>query len=146
MRRQTGSYRLVVDQSPDPVDVALIEERLATAVVDAAGVDEHELAVFVRDDEGEVLGGVSGVVLGRCCELEGLWVDEAVRGRGLARALMAAAEAEARSRGCTLMMFLAYDALTRGLYERLGYRTAGVIEDCLAGGAVRWYAKDLSVS
>ncbi len=40
-------------------------------------------------------------------------------------------------------MGIAYDVLTRGFYDRLGYRTVGVIEGCPAGTATRWYCKDL---
>jgi hypothetical protein len=40
-------------------------------------------------------------------------------------------------------MGLTYDVLTLGFYERLGYRTVGIIEDCPAGTATRWYRKDL---
>jgi GNAT superfamily N-acetyltransferase len=145
LERQGQTYRLVVERSPDPADLALLEERLAAASVAAAGVDpEQEFGIFLRGDKGEILGGVSGIVLGGCCELQAMWVDDPLRCRGLARALVAAAEADARSRGCALMMLHAYDVLTHGFYERLGYRTVGVIEGCLAGRAARWYAKDLS--
>jgi GNAT superfamily N-acetyltransferase len=123
--------------------LALLEERVAASVV-AAGVDkEQEFGIFLRSQEGEILGGISGIALGGCCELEGMWVDSSLRGHGLAHALLAAAEAEARNRGCALVMLHAYDVLTHRLFERLGYRTVGVIEDCLAGSALRWYAKDL---
>ena len=56
---------------------------------------------------------------------------------------MAEAEAEARRRGCRLVMGLTYDVLTGDFYDRLGYRTVGVIEDCPAGTTTRWYRKDL---
>jgi GNAT superfamily N-acetyltransferase len=72
-----------------------------------------------------------------------MWVEESLRNRGLARALFAGAEAEARRRGCALVVFHAYDLLARGLYERLGYETVGVIEDCPAGSTARWYRKVL---
>jgi len=137
-------YRLVVEDSPDPADVALLEERVAAAAIAAAGGgSEQEFAVFVRDEEGRVLAGVSGIVWGGYCELQAMWVDDALRGRGLARALMSAAEDEARRRGCALVVFHAYDLLTAGLYERLGYETVGVIEGCPAGSAARWFRKDL---
>ena len=138
------SYRLVVEDSPDPADLALLEERVAAAAVAAAGVGEdQEFGIFVRDDEGRVVAGVSGIVWGGFCELHALWVDEAHRGRGLGRALMTAAEDEARQRGCALVEFHAYDLLGYGLYERLGYETVGVIEGCPAGSAARWYRKSL---
>ena len=81
--------------------------------------------------------------LGRLLELHAIWVDESLRKRGLGRALMAAAETEARRRGCALVQFLAYDLLTPGLYERLGYETVGIIKGWPAGSAARWYRKDL---
>ena len=137
-------YPLVVEDSPDPSDLALLEERVAAAAVAAAGVgDDQEFGIFVRDDEGRVVAGVSGIVWGGCCDLQAMWVHESFRGRGLGRALMAEAEAEARRRGCALVVFFAYDLLANGLYERLGYETVGIIEGCPAGSAARWYRKDL---
>ena len=56
---------------------------------------------------------------------------------------MSEAEAEARRRGCSLVTFRAYDLLVSGLYERLGYRTVGMIEDSPVGSTARWYRKDL---
>lgn len=139
-----GSYRLTVEDAPPPADLALLEDRVAQAAIDAAGLgDDEEFAIFVRDDDGRVIAGISGIVWGRCCELQALWVDEPLRGRGLARALMAGAEAEALRRGCGLVHFRAYDLLARRLYERLGYETVGVIESCPTGSSARWYRKAL---
>jgi GNAT superfamily N-acetyltransferase len=137
-------YRLVVEDSPDPADLALLEEQVAAAAIAAAGVgDDQEFGIFIRDDQGRILAGISGLVWGGCCELQAMWVDTSLRGRGLARQLMTAAEDEARRRGCALVQFRAYDLLARGLYERLGYQTVGVIEGWPAGSAARWYRKDL---
>jgi GNAT superfamily N-acetyltransferase len=143
-RTVEGSHRLVVEDAPDPADLALLEERVAAAASAAAGSDDYqEFGIFVRDDDEQVVAGISGIVWGGYCELLAMWVDESLRGRGLGRALMAAAEAEARRRGCALVVFQAYDLLARGLYERLGYETAGVIEGCPAGSAARWFRKNL---
>jgi GNAT superfamily N-acetyltransferase len=137
-------YRLAVEDSPDPADLALLEDHVAAAAIAAAGLgDDQEFGIFVRDDEGRILAGISGIVWGGCCALQAMWVDSSLRRRGLARALVAAAEDEARSRGCALVQFHAYDLLTPGLYERLGYETVGVIENCPAGSTARWYRKDL---
>ena len=90
-----------------------------------------------------MVAGISGSTWGSSCELHALWVDEPLRDLGLARALLREAETEARRRGCTLVAFLAYDLLTAGLYERLGYETAGVVEGFPAGSAARWFRKDI---
>jgi GNAT superfamily N-acetyltransferase len=137
-------YRLVVEDSPDPAELALLEERVAQAAIAAAGLGEdEEFGIFVRDSNGGVVAGISGIVWGGCCELQAMWVDEPLRGRGLSRALVAGAEDEARRRGCSLIQFRAYDLLAAGLYERLGYETVGVIEDCPPGSAARWFRKNL---
>ncbi len=139
-----SSHRLLVEDSPDPADLALLEEQVAAAATAAAGVgEEQEFGLFVRDDAGRVLAGISGIVWGGCCELHAMWVSESLRGRGLARALVAGAESEARRRGCALVLFHAYDFLAPGLYERLGYETVGVVQGYPAGSAARWYRKHL---
>ncbi len=139
-----GPYPLVVEDSPDPADLGLLEERVAAAAIVAAGLGEDRaFGIFVRDDGRRILAGISGMTWGGCCELHALWVDEELRGRGLARALMAAAESVARRRGCSLVQFLAYDLLAAGLHERLGYEAVGVIEGCPVGSATRWYCKNL---
>jgi GNAT superfamily N-acetyltransferase len=135
---------LVIEDSPAASDVALLEEHVAAAAIAAAGVgDEQEFGIFGRDADGRVVAGISGSVWGGYCELQAMWVEESLRNRGLGRALITNAEAEARHRGCKLIVFVAYDLLARGLYEHLGYETAGVIENCPAGSAARWYRKIL---
>jgi ribosomal protein S18 acetylase RimI-like enzyme len=139
-----GLPELVVEDSPDAADLALLEEQVAAAANAAAGLgEEQEFGIFARGDDRRVVAGISGIVWGGYCELQAMWVEESLRNRGLAHALLAGAEAEARRRGCALVVFHAYDLLARGLYERLGYETVGIIENCPAGSAARWYRKIL---
>jgi ribosomal protein S18 acetylase RimI-like enzyme len=135
---------LVVEDSPAATDLALLEEHVAAAAIAATGLgEEQEFGIFARSDDGRVVAGISAIVWGGYCELQAMWVEESLRNRGLARALVAGAEAEARRRGCALVVLHAYDLLARGLYERLGYETIGVIENCPAGSTARWYRKVL---
>ena len=121
--------------------MAFLEERLAEAAVSAAGVGEElEFAVIVRD-EGRVVAGASGAMWGGGCQVHVVWVDETVRHRGLGRDLMAEVERHTFDRGCRLVMGLTYDVLIGDFYERLGYRTIGLIEDYPAGTSTRWYCK-----
>jgi GNAT superfamily N-acetyltransferase len=137
------AFNLVLEDSPHLADVALLEDQVAAAAIAAAGLGpDEEFGIFVRD-EGRVVAGISGIVWGGCCELQAMWVHESLRGRGLARSLVAGAEAEARRRGCSLVQFRAYDLLAPGIYERLGYETVGVIENCPVGSTARWFRKDL---
>ena len=136
-------YRVTVEREPDPRDLAFLEQRMAEAAISAADVgDEQEFAVLVRDDD-RVIAGASGSIWGGGCQVHVVWVDGALRHRGLGRALMTEVEREARRRGCRLVMGLTYDVLTGDYYDRLGYQTVGAIENCPAGTTTRWYCKDL---
>ena len=138
------SYTVVVEDDPNPVDLAFLEERMAEAAVAAVGVgDEEEFAVVVRED-GRIVAGISAVVWGGSCQVHVVWVDEVLRGRGIGQALLRTTESEAAARGCRLIMGLTYAALTGDYYDRVGYRTVGVIENCPAGTTTRWYCRDLS--
>ena len=137
-------YHLIVEDDPDPRDLALLEEKLAVAAVAAVGAgEEEEFGIFVRDGADRIVAGASASVWGECCQIHTLWVDSPQRGHGLATELIAQAEATARRRGCRLVMGLTYDVLTKGFYDRLGYQTVGTIENCPAGTTTRWYCKEL---
>ena len=124
--RPGGLPDLVVEESPSAADVALLEENVAAAAIAAAGLgDEHEFAIFARGDDGQVVASISGITWGGYCELQAMWVEESLRHRGLARALVAGAEAEARRRGCRLVVFHAYDLLTRASTSGWDTRRSG---------------------
>jgi len=74
---------LVVEDSPDAADVALLEEQVATAAIAATRLgEEQEFGIFARDDGGRVVASISGIVWGGCCELQTMWVDLSTRRRG----------------------------------------------------------------
>lgn len=132
-----------VEDHPDPFDIEALEieiRREASAAMDLD--DEVDLAIFVRD-EGKVVAGISGWTWGDCCELQSLWVEPSLRGRGLATRLLAAAEAEAEARGCAQTVHFTYDFQARALYERSGYELVGRVEDFPSGTDVLWYHKRL---
>jgi len=135
---------LTAEDAPDPDDVAFLEARVVESTLGSAGIDDdRDLAIFVRDPSGGIVGGVSGGTWGGCCELSLLWVDDSLRGRGLGSALIRAAEDEARRRGCVSVVLLTPDVQAPGFYERLGYETVGVVDDYPVGSAARWFRKRL---
>jgi GNAT superfamily N-acetyltransferase len=135
--------RFEFEEEPDPSDLAFLEDRMAQSAIAAAGVgDEKEFAVLVREDAG-IVAGASGAMWGGGCQLHVVWVDENVRNAGIGRALMAEVEREAKLRECRLVMGLTYDVLIGDFYDRLGYRTVGLLEDCPTGTTTRWYCKEL---
>jgi GNAT superfamily N-acetyltransferase len=133
----------VVEDDPDPLDVAFLETQIRREASAAMGLGaEVDLAIFVREGH-DVVAGVSGWTWGDCCELTSLWVNPTHRGRWLGPRLLAAAEAAAAARGCTQTVHLSYDFQARRLYEWAGYEIVGRVEDFPSGAAALWYRKPL---
>ncbi len=138
---------LVVEDDPDPADVAWLEARVADQTAAATGHGgESQLAVFVRHD-GAIVAGIYGWTWGGCCELQHLWVDESRRGEGLGSNLIEAAEREAARRGCRQMVLLTHAAnagRAGDRWTRRGYELVGRVDDYPVGDAALWFRKVLS--
>lgn len=102
----------------------------------------HPLDLFLRDCEGRLRGGLVASTYWDWLEVEDLWLDEGLRGRGYGRRLMGMAEGEARARGCTRAWVRTFRFQARGFYERLGYRVVGELADYPPGDALYWMRKD----
>jgi GNAT superfamily N-acetyltransferase len=147
-RATTGSTArdrpvLQVEDDPAADDIAAVDDALATFTVNAAGHGApRPLAVFARRGDG-IVGGIHGWTWGGCCELASLWVNEPMRGRGLGRALLTAAEDQARARGCHQVVLFTHSFQTPALYLGSGYDVVGEVEDYPAGSAAYWFRKRL---
>ena len=65
--------------------------------------------------------------------IDGLWVAEELRGRGLGRRVLLAAEATAVQRGCQGSWLGTFDFQARAFYERLGYTVFAELSGFPAG-------------
>jgi GNAT superfamily N-acetyltransferase len=101
----------------------------------------ERFALLLRDDAGEVTAGLSGTLSWGWLFVEALWVGDALRGRGIGRALIAGAEDFARAKDCHSAWLDTFQA--RGFYERLGYESFGVLEDYPPGQSRHFMRKRL---
>lgn len=135
--------RLDVEDEPDDDDIAAVDDALEAFTVTAAGHGApRPLAVFARRGR-TIVAGVHGWTWGGCCELVSLWVYQPARGRGLGRALLAAAEDRARARGCHQVVLFTHGFQTPGVYRESGYDLVGEVEDYPSGSAAYWFRKRL---
>ena len=124
------SPQLVMQTDPGPAEVAFLEDRLyefnakVTGLFDALG-----LAIFGRDDHGEVVAGLCGYTWGGCCEIRQVWVHERQRGLGVGRQLMELAETEARRRGCIQVILATHSFQAPEFYRKLGFEIVASLPD-----------------
>jgi GNAT superfamily N-acetyltransferase len=131
-------------EAPTAADVAFLEERLYEFNQDATGLrDGRGLGVFVRDLAGRLVAGAAGYTWGGACVLRQVWVDETLRGRGLGRELLARAEAEARRRGCRLLLLGTHSFQAPGFYQKLGFEHVAELADHPPGHAEIFLRKQL---
>jgi GNAT superfamily N-acetyltransferase len=130
---------LINEAHADPHDLDFLEDQINSYNMAVTGiVDWHPLAIFVRDEAGQILAGVSGGMWGGYLEIKNLWVREDLRGRGLGRQLLQAAEQTARAHGCGQVLLDTHDFQAPEFYKKLGYNVFGVFEG-IGGRHARYY-------
>jgi len=93
--------------------------------------------------EGQFVAGVYGVVFGRTCEFQHLYVVPEGRKNGIGRLIMDAAEQEAIRRGCTQVVLFSHASQGELFYPKLGYTLLARVEDYPDGDAALWCSKCL---
>ena len=84
---------------PDPLDLALLEDRVADAAISAAGWATTGVRHPRQGRPSRIVAGISGIIWGGCCAVHALWVDRPSGDAGWPST--DDPEDEARRRGCT---------------------------------------------
>ena len=130
---------LLLEDNPNPRDLDFLEDQINAYNVAVTGiVDWYPLAIFVRDDNQQIVAGINGGMWGGYLEIKNLWVCERLRGQGLGRRLLLAAELAARARGCAQVLLDTHDFQAPEFYKKLGYTVFGVFEG-IGGRYNRYY-------
>jgi ribosomal protein S18 acetylase RimI-like enzyme len=80
------------------------------------------LGFVIRNEVGQMIGVAAGYTWSGTSELKQMWIDEAYRGRGYARALLNAFVAEACSRDVRRIWVASHDFQAPGMYEKAGFK------------------------
>ena len=128
----------MIDRISTPGDAELeaILAPLAAHNDAAAGPTErHKVALVLRGDAGTAIGGLWAEASYRWLFVKYLALPPEARGKGQGRALMLAAEDEARRLGCVGIWLDTFSFQARGFYEKLGFAHFGTIDDFPPGHA-----------
>jgi GNAT superfamily N-acetyltransferase len=120
------------ESAPKPEDVRFLEDQLYAYNVEQTRVDDGRwLTVFVRDDSGRIAAGLHGWTWGGGAKVQTLWVRQDLRRHGYGTRLLAAAEAEARARGCDRIQLDTFSFQAPLFYQKHGYEVLAVENDTL---------------
>lgn len=133
-------YTIFLENNPRPQDTKTVWDGLAAFNLQHAPADDYQpLALFVRDNQGQIMGGLLGETFWEWLHVSIVWLSEDLRGRGFGRDLLTAAEKEALRRGChsAFLDTLSFQAVE--FYEKQGYKIYGKLDNFPPGGHVRYF-------
>jgi GNAT superfamily N-acetyltransferase len=104
---------------------AILKGLTAYNEAEVGPADRIPLAVLIHDDDGNVIGGLSGYTSWGWLFTQLLFIPEPLRGQGMAAKLLDQAEAEARRRGCRGAWIDTFNPQALKAYQRQGYAPFG---------------------
>lgn len=133
--------------APDEAELEIIETGLqAFNAVDVGPSGKKTLVIFVRDDSGEVEGGLYGYTAWGWLYVQWLWLAEHRRGQGLAGQLLERAEREAIARGCGGAFIDTFNPKALKAYQKAGYVAFGELPEFPPGRKRTFLQKSLRAS
>src|SRR5437879_5818249 len=96
-----GKYTLMIEENPDDMDAQTVIDALYKYNIAQTKIDDvKRIAVFLRDNNNHVVGGILCWVYWEWLQIEFLWIRDDLRGMGYGKKLMFAAEKKALTMGC----------------------------------------------
>jgi GNAT superfamily N-acetyltransferase len=81
-----------------------------------------KIGVFMLDDNGSKVAGLTGSTVGSWLSIDLLWVSESLRGEGVGSKIIKAAEQQALAAGCRFARVDTFSFQARPFYEKMGYQ------------------------
>jgi len=126
----SSSYSIEVKLKADPEEARAIDAGLKQFNDQFSEDDNHlELAVVLRDEQGQLAGGLLADTGWRWVHINTLWIREDVRRLGFGRKLLEMAEQEAIRRGCRHSQLETHDFQALGFYQKRGYILFAQLDD-----------------
>jgi GNAT superfamily N-acetyltransferase len=124
------SLEITSELEPSEQDVSVVRDGLLEFNVAHIDLEPQSgsVTLFLRDEAGQVVGGLIGGWRWRWLYVSKLWVHEQYRGSGGGSRLLQAAEAEAIAAGCTDAALDTFSFQAPSFYARHGYTVYATLE------------------
>ncbi len=126
----SGVHIAKICLSPSEKDLATLNAGLNAFNLDEGISAQHDpVAVFIRDTNGDIQGGLYGNIAWNWLHVRWLWLSTSLRGQGLAGKLLKTAEVHAQEIGCTGAYIDTFSSAALRVYTRLGYEKFGELQE-----------------
>ncbi|MGZ9818062.1 GNAT family N-acetyltransferase [Peribacillus simplex] len=85
------------------------------------------ICFILSDEEGSILGGITGTIFWYSLHIDSLWVDESLRGKGYGKELLTNIENIARENRCKLIQLDTFSFQSPTFYQKNGFECQIVI-------------------
>ncbi|WP_409293072.1 GNAT family N-acetyltransferase [Peribacillus sp. SCS-37] len=103
----------------------------------------RKVNLFVKDEEGGILGGILCEICWDWMEVKYLFIEDEKRKSGLGRRLLSEAEKVAAEKGCTYIKLDTLSFQAFDFYRKMGYQEYGRIENAGGKFSHHYLKKDL---
>ncbi|WP_282125760.1 GNAT family N-acetyltransferase [Marinifilum flexuosum] len=101
------------------------------------------IEIIVRDDKGEIIGGLYGRSIWGTLEIKTFVVKAQNRNKGIGKKIILEAEKEAKKRNCRFISLDTFSFQAPKFYERLGFEKVGTETDFPKGFDKYYYRKNI---
>lgn len=122
-------YKVVVDYAPAKADNAVVREGIIASNENIIGERDKAFSIFLKNDSGQVFGGIQAFLCTESVYIDVLWVEENLQKQGYGTKLLDAVEREAIKNGCVFSLVDTWDFQAEKFYLKNGYERIGELKN-----------------
>lgn len=104
----------------------------------------EEINLHIKDEFGEIAGGINSVFCWNWIEVDILWIDDRFRGRGYGSRLLQEIETIAKEKQCTFIKLNTFSFQAPAFYRKHGFQEITRIYDAPRGHQHYYFVKYLA--
>lgn len=136
-------YKITVDYSPTENDNAIVREGIVSFNERIIGERDKPFSVFLKNDLGEIVGGVQAWFDHESVWVDVLWVADSLRKKGYGKEPLKTVEKEAVKQGCILSRVDTWSFQAEDFYLKCGYQRVGEIKNYWLSYSKIFFRKNL---
>ncbi|WP_404450975.1 GNAT family N-acetyltransferase [Virgibacillus necropolis] len=117
----------------NPDDVNYIKRKVIEynmeELPDHIKTSDEDISFILRDDFGDIVGGITANMFWHHIHIDFLWVDKRFRKEGYGSLLLKKLEDFAKENACRLIYLDSFSFQAPGFYQKNGYKIFGKIDD-----------------